>query len=48
MKETIREQTRSDKNSFQCVNEGSLTKDPELISESFNNLFTEDEIWTLF
>ena len=41
MKENIGKQNDSDKNNFECILEGSLTKDPELISEAFNNYFTE-------
>ena len=36
-----RKQSKSDKNSFECIIEGSLNKDPEFISEAFNNYFTE-------
>ena len=41
MKEIIGKQKDSDKNNFECIIEGSLTKDTELISEAFNNYFTE-------
>ena len=41
MKEIIGKQIDSDKNNFECIIEGSLTKDPELISEAFNNYFTK-------
>ena len=30
-----------DINNFECLIDGSLSKDPELISEAFNNYFTE-------
>ena len=41
MKEIIGKQNNSDKNNFECIIEGSLTKDTELISEAFNNYLTE-------
>ena len=41
MKEIIGKQSNFDKNNFEYIIEGSLTKDPELISEAFNNYFTE-------
>ena len=41
MKEIIGKQSDSDKNNFECIIEESLTKDLELISEAFNNYFTE-------
>ena len=41
MKKFIGKQSDSDKNNFECIIDGSLSKDPELISESFNNYFTE-------
>ena len=41
MKEIIGKQNDSDKNNLEYIIEGSLTKDPELISEVFNNYFTE-------
>ena len=41
MKEIIGKQSDYDINNFECLIDGSLSKDPELISEAFNNYFTE-------
>ena len=41
MKVIIGKQSDYDINNFECLIDGSLSKDPELISEEFNNYFTE-------
>ena len=41
MKEIIGKQSDYDINNFECLIDGSLSKDPELISEAFNNYFRE-------
>ena len=41
MKEIIGKFTQSDENNFECIIEGSLTKDVQQIAKAFNNYFTE-------
>ena len=41
MKEIIGKVNESDENNFECIIEGSLTKDVQQIAKAFNNYFTE-------
>ena len=41
MKEIIGKVNKSDENNFECIIEGSLSKDVQQIANAFNNYFTE-------